>query len=142
MEFVTVNNEKGNINISRMAIETLVQLILLDVKCVIKPKDTAIIQIYNKINEKKQVMSYGSVHDIKVEIKPKAVVINLFLVVNYGIRIPDLTWELQAKIKEKLKEIAGLDIDTINIHINGIRNTDKYKNIDKMAIPEMFVKIF
>jgi len=48
--------------------------------------------------------------------------------------------EVQAKIKEKIKETAGLEINTINIHINGIRNTGKYKN--KLGIPEMFVKIF
>jgi uncharacterized alkaline shock family protein YloU len=66
--------------------------------------------------------------------------------VHYGIRIPDLTWEIQAKVKEKLKEITGLEINTINVHINGISYPNKNKVIDKkkdkLVIPEMFVKIF
>jgi len=90
----------------------------------------------------------GVNQEIRIEIKPETIIINLFLVVHYGIRIPDLTWEIQAKVKEKLKEMTGLDINTINIHINGIsypnknKNKDIIKNKDNLVIPEMFVKIF
>ncbi|MDD4765293.1 MAG: Asp23/Gls24 family envelope stress response protein, partial [Atribacterota bacterium] len=103
MEYVTINNEKGNINVSRSAIETLSQLILLETKRIIKPKDTTLNQFYKKYYKKNPDESAGIVQDIKIEIKPKIVIINLFLVINYGIRIPDLTWEIQAKIKEKFK---------------------------------------
>ncbi len=142
MEFATVNTDKGNINISRMTIESLIHLVLKDIKGVVVPGKTRLRELSNKIKQSTQEKNEGTPQEIKIEIKPDSVIINLFLIINYGIRIPDLTWEIQAKVKEKLKEVAGLDINIINIHINGIRYPNKYQNKDKLIIPEMFVKIF
>ena len=142
MELATVNTDKGNINISRLTIETLIHLVLKDIKGVVVPKKPRLRELTNKINKSAQEKNEGIPQEIKIEIKPDSVIANLFLIINYGIRIPDLTWEIQAKVKEKLKEIAGLDINIINIHINGIRYPNKYQNKDKLMIPEMFVKIF
>jgi uncharacterized alkaline shock family protein YloU len=142
MELATVNTDKGNINISRMTIETLIYLVLKDIKGVVVPRKTRLRELSNKINKSTPEKNEGISQEIKIEIKPDSVIVNLFLIINYGIRIPDLTWEIQAKVKERLKEIAGLDVNIINIHINGIRYPNKYQNKDKLIIPEMFVKIF
>jgi len=142
MELATVNTDKGNINISRLTVETIIHLVLKDIKGVVVPKKPGLREFSNKINKSAQEKNEGTSQEIKIEIKPDSIIINLFLIINYGIRIPDLTWEIQAKVKEKLKEIAGLDINIINIHINGIRYPNKYQNKDKLMIPEMFVKIF
>lgn len=141
MELATVNTDKGNINISRLTIETLIHLVLKDIKGVVVPRKTRLREFSNKTKKSTQGKNEGTPQEIKIEIKPDSVIINLFLIINYGIRIPDLTWEIQAKVKEKLKEITGLDINIINIHINGIRYPNKYQNKDKLLIPEMFVKI-
>ena len=66
---------------------------------------------------------------------------NLFLIINHGVRIPDLTWEIQGKVKEKLKETAGLEIDKINIHIQGIHYPRKFRNEKQILAQEMFIKI-
>ncbi|MFW6149119.1 MAG: Asp23/Gls24 family envelope stress response protein [Atribacterota bacterium] len=142
MELATVNTDKGNINISRMTIEILIHLVLKDIKGVVVPRKTRLSELSNKDNKSTPEKNEGMSQEIKIEIKPDSVIVNLFLIINYGIRIPDLTWEIQAKVKGKLKEIAGLDVNIINIHINGIRYPNKYQNKDKLMIPEMFVKIF
>lgn len=142
MELATITTDKGNINISRMTLEFLIRLILNDIQGVVGPKRTLLKGFSNKIAKTEQSKNEGANQEIKIEIKPDSIIINLFLVVHYGLRIPDLTWEIQAKVKEKLKEVTGLDINTINVHINGISYPNKYKNKDKLVIPEIFVKIF
>jgi uncharacterized alkaline shock family protein YloU len=148
MELATIFTDKGKINISRMTLESLIHSVLKDIKGVVSPKKTILKEFSKKLAKTAQSKMDGVNQEIRIEIKPETIIINLFLVVHYGIRIPDLTWEIQAKVKEKLKEMTGLDINTINIHINGIsypnknKNKDIIKNKDNLVIPEMFVKIF
>lgn len=142
MDLATISTDKGSINISRTIIETLIHLILQDIKGIVIPKKN----IFSKITE--TVVKGGSeeseklAQEIRVEIKPDSLIVNLFLVINYGIRIPDLTWEIQTKVKEKIKEITGLEIDVINVHIQGIRYPRQYRSKKRIVAPEIFVKIF
>jgi uncharacterized alkaline shock family protein YloU len=148
MELATIFTGKGKINISRMTLESLIHSVLKDIKGVVGPKKTILKEFSKKLAKTTQSKKDAANQEIRIEIKPDTIIVNLFLVVQYGIRIPDLTWEIQAKVKEKLKEITGLDINTINVHINGISYPNKHKknninnNKDKLVIPEMFVKIF
>jgi uncharacterized alkaline shock family protein YloU len=142
MELATIITEKGNINISRMTLEALIHMVLKDIQGVVGPKRTILKEFSKKISKTSQTNNEVGNQEIRIEIKPGSIIINLFLVVHYGIRIPDLTWEIQAQVKEKLKEITGLDINTINVHINGISYPNKYHKKDKLVVPEMFVKIF
>jgi len=148
MELATIFTGKGKINISRMTLESLIHSVLKDIKGVVGPKKTILKEFSKKLAKTTQSKKDAANQEIRIEIKPDTIIVNLFLVVHYGIRIPDLTWEIQAKVKEKLKEITGLDINTINVHINGISYPNKHKknninnNKDKLVIPEMFVKIF
>jgi uncharacterized alkaline shock family protein YloU len=146
MELATIYTDKGKINISRMTLESLIHSVLKNIKGVVGPKKTVLREFNKKLAKTAQSKKDGVNQEIRIEIKPNTIIINLFLVVHYGIRIPDLTWEIQAKVKEKLKEITGLEINTINVHINGISYPNKNKVIDKkkdkLVIPEMFVKIF
>lgn len=142
MELATINTNNGNINVSRMTIETLIHFILRDIKAVVGPRKTVLRDITNQITKGTQDNKETTSQEIRIDIKPDSVIVNLFLVINYGIRIPDLTWEIQAKVKEKLKETAGLEINIINVHIQGIRYPHKYRNRDTLVIPEIFVKIF
>lgn len=142
MESATITTNNGNINVFRMTIETLIHYVLRDIKAVVGPKKTVLREITNQITKGTQDNKENTSQEIRIEIKPDSVIVNLFLVINYGIRIPDLTWEIQAKVKEKLKETAGLEINVINVHIQGIRYPRKYRNRDTLVIPEIFVKIF
>jgi|LDZT01.1.fsa_nt_gi uncharacterized alkaline shock family protein YloU len=146
MELATIYTDKGKINISRMTLEFLIHSVLNNIKGVVGPNKTVLREFSKKLAKTAQSKKDGVNQEIRIEIKPDTIIINLFLVVHYGIRIPDLTWEIQTKVKEKLKEITGLEINTINVHINGISYPNKNKLNDKkkdmLVIPEMFVKIF
>ena len=144
MELAKVATDLGNINISRDIIETLIQLILQNIEGIIHFKRTALRkrrELTVENNDSSQKSTDGT-KEIRVDIKQDYITINLFLVISYGIRIPDLTWEIQAKIKEKLEEVTGLNIDQIDVHIQEIRFSKKYHHGGKLVTPGAFLKIF
>jgi uncharacterized alkaline shock family protein YloU len=142
MELVTISTKDGNINISRITMETLIYIVLRNIKAIVGPRKTVFREITNKLIKGNQDQNENISQEIRIEISPSSVIVNLFLIINYGIRIPDLTWEIQAKVKEKLKECTGLEINKINVHIQGIQYPRKYRNNNQLVTQEVFVKIF
>lgn len=57
---------------------------------------------------------------IKVEIKENSVLIDLYIIVEFGIRIPELAWEIQESVKNSVETMTGLSVDKVNVHIDGI----------------------
>ena len=141
MELIAVRTENGNINYSRITVETVVFLVLRDIREIVGPKKTVFREITNKLI-KGTLDQYEDVSkEIKIEAKLDSITVNLFLDIKYGVRIPDLTWEIQSKIKEKLKETTGLDIDKINVHIQGIHYPRKYRHKNRLVTQEIVVNI-
>lgn len=57
---------------------------------------------------------------IKVDIKEENVVIDLYVIVEYGVRIPELAWEIQENVKNSVETMTGLTVEKVNIHIDGV----------------------
>lgn len=142
MELAKVTNEKGTILFSRITLETLVYLTLLEIPGISIHKKNSLRRFTNRIIKSGDEDNQQTSQDIRIDIKPNAIIVNLFLIIHYGLRIPDLTWEIQAKVKEKIKEQAELEVQKINIHIQGIRYPKKIRKNNQLVSPEIFVKIF
>ena len=65
---------------------------------------------------------------IKVEITEGEVNIDIHILVAYGFRIPEVAWEIQEKVKEKVEDMTGLLVTKVNIHVDGL-------NIEKPEPP-------
>lgn len=139
MDFATVKMQNGNINIYKTTIETIVRDTLKEIKGIYKPKISVLKNIGRKIKKNNQEKLNLPSQEIRIEIKPGDISLSLFLIIYYGIRIPDLTWEIQAKVKEKIKEITFLDISNIDVHIQGIRYPHSNSHKDILLIPEVFL---
>lgn len=142
MELARVLTDKGSINISRATIETLTRLILQDINGIIHLKRTSLRRRTALLTENGDKENNNVAQEVRVEIKPDTIIINLYLIIQYGIKIPDLTWEVQTKIKEKLKKVTNLEIEQIDVHIQGIRFSKKYHNRGTLVAPGTFLKIF
>ena len=144
MEAATIITDKGSINISRITLEILIRLALQSINGIIQPKKIGFPKIIQTSGADVDNGKIGKNNnpDVKIEIKPDSILVNLFLTINYGIRIPDLTWEVQAKVKEKIKEVTGLDIEQINVHIQGIYFSKRYNSKKKLVSQGSFLKIF
>ncbi len=64
---------------------------------------------------------------VKVETQNEETCIDLYVIVKYGYRIPDLAWKLQEKVKESVESMTGITVSTVNIHVQGVDFTDSDK---------------
>jgi uncharacterized alkaline shock family protein YloU len=58
---------------------------------------------------------------IKVEASDEEVVIEVAVVVGYGIRIPDVAATIQSKIRGAVEEMTGKYVRAVNVTVQGIR---------------------
>ena len=57
---------------------------------------------------------------IKVEVGEKETKIDVNIIVEYGVRIPDVAFEIQNRVKKAVETMAGLKVSAININVQGI----------------------
>ena len=68
---------------------------------------------------------------IKVEVGEKETKIDVNIIVEYGIRIPDIAFEIQSKVKKSVKEMTGLDVLAVNVHVQGVRTSLELESKDE-----------
>jgi uncharacterized alkaline shock family protein YloU len=83
-----------------------------------------------------------SPHTIKVEIKNNKPLINLYIIIKYGVRIPDIAWDIQSRVKESLMKKLNTDINEIDIHVQGIQFPKKTQSRKDLVASNLFVKVF
>jgi len=57
---------------------------------------------------------------VKVEVGEKETAIDLFIIVDYGVRIPEIAWNIQENVKKAVENMTGLNVIEVNIHIQGV----------------------
>ena len=57
---------------------------------------------------------------VKANVGEKEAVIDLFLIVDFGVRIPDVALRVQESVKRAVEEMTGLRISEANVHIQGV----------------------
>lgn len=70
---------------------------------------------------------------VKVEVGEKEAAIDLYIIVEYGFRIPEIAWSIQEKVKNSVEAMTGLNVIEVNIHVQGV-NIDK--DVKKDSIDE------
>jgi uncharacterized alkaline shock family protein YloU len=57
---------------------------------------------------------------VKVEIGQEDISIDLSIVVDYGVSIPDVCSEIQMNVKRKVEQMAGRNVKSVNVSVQGI----------------------
>ncbi|SHH08834.1 Asp23/Gls24 family envelope stress response protein [Tepidibacter thalassicus] len=57
---------------------------------------------------------------VKVVVNEEDVFIDLFLLIEYGVVIPDVSWKIQENVKNTVETMTGLKVAEVNVHIQGI----------------------
>ena len=136
-----IKTELGEINISKETIRYIVSLNLADVKGVVGNKKTVKNEISEMLMGNTNIISNAS-NNIKIEIKDNKIFIDLFTIIKYGVRIPDIAWDIQNRIKEELIRKIGTDASEINIHIQGIQFPKKAQSKKELVAPDLFIQVF
>lgn len=61
---------------------------------------------------------------VKVQVGEKEVGIDLYIVVDFGVRIPEVAAKVQESVKRAVESMTGLDCVEINIHVQGVSFSD------------------
>lgn len=57
---------------------------------------------------------------VKIEVKENHVSLDLFVVVRYGAKIPEVASRIQDRVKIQVERMTGLTVANVNIHIQGV----------------------
>lgn len=57
---------------------------------------------------------------VKVEVGEHETAVDLFVIVNYGVSIPEVANNIQENVKKAIEIMTGLDVTEVNIHILGV----------------------
>ena len=105
----------GNIKISVDVVSTIAGIATTEIEGVAGMYGTFAGGIAEMLGAKKNP-SKG----VKVDMNESSVKIDLYIVVEYGVRIPELAWEIQENVKNNVETMTGLEVQKVNIHIEGV----------------------
>ncbi|MDQ7790550.1 MAG: Asp23/Gls24 family envelope stress response protein [Desulforudis sp.] len=57
---------------------------------------------------------------VKVEVGEKETAVDLYVIVEYGIRIPDVAAQIQSSVKRAIETMTGLVVVEVNVHVQGV----------------------
>lgn len=57
---------------------------------------------------------------VKVEVGDREAAVDLFLVVNYGVSIPEVALRVQENVSRAITSMTGLTVVEVNVHIQGV----------------------
>lgn len=57
---------------------------------------------------------------VKIELEGNDVVIDLFVIVKYGVKIPDVAFSIQNSVKSSVETMTGLKVKAVNINVQGV----------------------
>lgn len=138
-----IKTDLGEINVTNETIGNIASLNLADVKGVVGSRKSIIKEITDML---KGATSENEIEDdsrtIKVEIKDNKPLLNLYIIIKYGVRIPDIAWDIQTRIKEGLMKKLGIDINEIDIHVQGIQFPKKTQSRRDLVASNLFIKVF
>ena len=139
----TVKTDLGEINITKETIRSIVSLNLADVKGVVGNRKSIIKEITDMLKgDTNENETEEAVRSIKVEIKDNKPFINLYIIIKYGVRIPDIAWDIQSRVKENLMKKLNIDINEIDIHAQGIQFPKKTQSRKDLVASNLFIEVF
>lgn len=113
-ENTTIISEVGEVKIAPEVVNVIASLAATEVKGVAGMSGGFTDDIAEKFGMK------SSNKGIKVQLGEEEVTIDLFLIIEYGFRIPEVAWEVQQNVKKAVETMTGLKVVEVNIHVQGI----------------------
>lgn len=114
-----LNEEEYVINISDDVVTTIAGIAVADIPGVAEMAGGFAGGIQEVLSGKKN-FSKG----IKTDIDGNDVKIDVNIIVNYGVRIPDVAFDIQTKVKKSVENMTGLNVEEVNVHVQGV-NVEK-----------------
>ena len=116
-----INDENGNIKISDDVIATIAAVAAEEVEGIVNLQTSLKSSVTDMLGVKN--LTKG----VKVNVGNSEAVIDIYVTVEYGKNIVEISKQVQDKIKEAVETMTSLQVVEVNVHVSGIAILDKEK---------------
>lgn len=67
---------------------------------------------------------------VKVEVGEREAAVDLYIIVEYGVRIPEVALSVQENVKRAIETMTGLSVVEVNVHVQGVGFPEEVKDDD------------
>lgn len=124
---VNGNEAEGKVKISEDVIATVASVAAESVDGVVKVSTNFKSQMSDILNTK------NFARGVKVNIGEKETIVDVYITIEYGIKIVEVSEKVQEQVKEAIENMTDFDVVEVNVHISGIAVKDSEKTIVKWA---------
>lgn len=130
----TNNNDYGKTVIANEVVAVIAGLAASDIPGVTSMSSGFVDDITSSLGMK------STKKGVKVELIDDMAKIGISIVVDYGVRIPEVAENIRSSIIESVQGMTGLTVDEVNIYVQGVhlekekdKEKDKGENIEEIA---------
>ncbi|HPN31850.1 MAG TPA: Asp23/Gls24 family envelope stress response protein [bacterium] len=115
MEQDNDNRPIGDINISNEVVANIVGMATIEIDGVIALSGSVKDGLVEFLGNKKETYK-----GIEVDINEGKVKIDVSVIIEFGMKIPDISWRIQQNIKRRVEEMTGLSVAAVNVLVRGV----------------------
>ena len=104
----------GNIRIANEVVGTIAGLAATEVEGVAGMSGGVVDGLAELV--KKKNLAKG----VKVEVGERQAAVDLYVVLEYGARVPEVAYKIQENVKRAIESMTGLDVVEVNVHVQGV----------------------
>ncbi|MDY0405613.1 Asp23/Gls24 family envelope stress response protein [Virgibacillus sp. 179-BFC.A HS] len=112
---VSENTGLGTVEIAPEVIEVIAGIAASEVKGLASMRGSFATDVVEKFGKKSH--SKG----VKVELTDNGILIDLYVLLKFGVSIPQVAQDIQTNIRQTLMNMTELEIAEINVHVVGIQ---------------------
>jgi uncharacterized alkaline shock family protein YloU len=117
-EYMTLPEENGSINISEEVIAAVAVGAVREVEGVSGMMTTMGGSVTDLVNNKKNAQK--GTRGVKIDMTDAALVLDLYLTVQYGFAIPEVAENAQKAVSSAVEAMTGCAVSAVNIHVDGV----------------------
>jgi uncharacterized alkaline shock family protein YloU len=114
-ENIKCETEMGIVKISDEVVGVIAGLATMEIKGILGMSSGMVGDITQILTGKKN-LSKG----VKVNVGENSAAIDLYVVVEYGVKIPEIALQAQQNVKKAVESMTGLLVSAINIHVQNV----------------------
>lgn len=115
-------SDLGNIRISDEVVKTLAARAAVGVEGVYKLAGGVVDEVSKMLGKKRLT------NGVKVEVGEKECSIELYIIVDYGYKIPEVAEEVQKSVLEAVSNLSGLKVVEVNVYVQNVKIQDEPQN--------------
>ncbi len=105
----------GKVQISDEAIAVIASIAAQEIKGIVEMSSTIAGELVEKLGRK------SSGKGVRIRRLDDGLILDLFVIMDYGIEIPQIALEGQRSVKSAVERLSGLSVVEVNMNVQGIR---------------------